>query len=108
MRGQEINMSYLLCDKTKEGEYVFWVYDFGWGALSTATEYESSVPYSMMIGPDEFWLDVGNTPQFAVEMIALAEVLCEHPDTNIASPAGRLAMAGWLAEKLAKQAEFND
>jgi len=90
-------MSYVIYEETNPNEYLFWQHDFGWVNLEQATLYEEQP--SLLL--DGYWLDVGDTPHLAALMLDLASVLEEHPDTNIASPAGRLALARWQAEKLA-------
>jgi hypothetical protein len=92
---------YLLYTKDSDGHWTFWEEDFGWADLGSATPYLCAGPVA-----EGDWLYVGprlKLLSFATLMLDMMEVMKQHQDTNLASPAGRLALAGWLAQGLRSQ-----
>lgn len=81
-------------------EWLWWSDDIGWGDLESAHVYEHAFP---SLPPLEgAWLYIGDTKlkPLAAIILDLEVVLARHTDTNLASPAGRLALASWLAQGL--------
>ena len=89
-------------------EWLFWSDDDpdGWGSLENATVFEAG-----QLTLEGEWLYIGDTnlKPLAAIILDLEVVLARHTDTNLASPAGRLALAGWLAQglQLAQEREGN-
>lgn len=89
---------YLLHMKDRDGYRVFWEEGFGWADLQSATMYPEPEPVI-----EGEWLFIGKRGELleqAAFMLDVIEILEQHDDTNLASSAGRLALAGWLAEGL--------
>ena len=79
-------------------EWLWWNEEDGWGDLESAAVYEW-----MTLAPLEGeWLYIHDTAlkPLAAIMLDLEVVLARHTDANLASSAGRLALAGWLAQGL--------
>ena len=89
-------------------EWLFWNNEEGWGSLQSADTFEHTNYNLPMEGE---WLFLGDTAlqPLAAIILDLEVVLARHVDTNLASPAGRLALAGWLAQglQLAREREGN-
>ena len=82
-------------------EWLWWNNDDGWGDLESASISEYG-PSGEMLPHEGAWLYIGDTKLKALAAIILdlEVVLARHTDTNLASNAGRLALAGWLAQGL--------
>jgi hypothetical protein len=80
-------------------EWLFWNNKDGWGSLESAEAFDHTGYDLPMEGE---WLYIGDTnlKPLAAIILDLEVVLARHTDTNLASPAGRLALAGWLAQGL--------
>jgi len=96
---------YLLYTKDRDG-WVFWVHDFGWSDISEATLYLPEQRSWFVLEGDYLYVgEGGELAPLAPVILDLMEVLKEHEDTNLASDAGRLQLASWLASGLAKDSE---
>lgn len=79
-------------------EWLWWSDGNGWGDLESASVYE----YTSLPPLEGAWLYIGDTKlkPLAAIILDLEVVLARHTDTNLASSAGRLVLASWLARGL--------
>lgn len=98
-------------------EWLWWSDDDGWGDLESAEIYDLIGDLYDRTGSsgdaplEGEWLYIGDIAlkPLAAIILDLEVVLARHQDTNLASSAGRQALASWLAQglQLARQRNGN-